>query len=63
MKEIIVWAIHTPAGTIVLVTAVIAMFAKKGSALHQESRRLFYCIHDGHAGVGYCSRLPQKFHR
>ncbi|MFT6331582.1 MAG: hypothetical protein ACJAYN_003545, partial [Bermanella sp.] len=28
MKDFIVWAIHTPAGTLVLVTAVIAMCAK-----------------------------------
>lgn len=41
MKEIIVWAIHTPAGTIVLVTAVIAMFAKKGSALHRKAGACF----------------------
>lgn len=41
MKEIIVWAIHTPAGTIVLVTAVIAMFAKKRSALHRKAGACF----------------------
>lgn len=37
MKDIIVWAIHTPAGAIVLVTAVFALFAKKGSALHKKA--------------------------
>jgi hypothetical protein len=37
MKDIIVWAIHAPAGTTVLVTAVFAMFAKKGSALHRKA--------------------------
>ena len=41
MKEIIVWAIHTPAGTIVLVTAILAMFAKKGSALHKKAGTFF----------------------
>lgn len=41
MKDIIVWAIHTPAGTIVLVTAVLAMFAKKGSALHRKAGSCF----------------------
>lgn len=41
MKDIIVWAIHTPAGTIVLMTAVLAMFAKKGSALHRKAGSCF----------------------
>lgn len=41
MKDMIVWAIHTPAGTLVLVTAVVAMFAKKGSALHRKAGTLF----------------------
>ena len=41
MKDIIVWAIHTPAGTLVLVTAVIAMCAKKGSALHRKAGSYF----------------------
>jgi len=41
MKDIIVWAIHTPAGTIVWVTAVFAMFAKKGSALHRKAGSCF----------------------
>ena len=41
MKDIIVWVIHTPAGTIVLVTAVLAMFAKKGSALHRKAGSCF----------------------
>lgn len=41
MKDIIVWAIHTPTGTPVLVTAVAAMFAKKGSALHRKAGSWF----------------------
>ena len=41
MKDIIVWAIHTPAGTLVLVTAVVAMFAGKGSALHRKAGSCF----------------------
>jgi hypothetical protein len=41
MKDIIVWAIHTPTGTIVLVTALFAMFAKKGSALHRKAGSCF----------------------
>jgi len=41
MKDIIVWAIHSPAGTVVLVTAVVAMFVKKGSALHRKAGSWF----------------------
>lgn len=41
MKDVIVWAIHTPAGTLVLVTAVFAMFAKKGSTLHRKAGSCF----------------------
>jgi hypothetical protein len=41
MKDIIVWAIHTPAGTVVLVTAVVAMFVKKGSARHKKAGSWF----------------------
>ncbi len=41
MKDIIVWAIHAPAGTLVLGTAVVAMFSKKGSALHRKAGSCF----------------------
>ena len=41
MKDIIVWAIHTPAGTLALVTAVVAMCAKKGSARHRKAGSYF----------------------
>ena len=41
MKDIIVWAIHAPAGTVVLVTAVLAMFVKKGSAHHKKAGSWF----------------------
>lgn len=37
MKDIVVWVIHTPAGTIGLVAAVIALSANKGSALHRKA--------------------------
>jgi len=41
MKDIIVWAIHAPAGTLVLVTAVVAMFAGKGGVLHRKAGSCF----------------------
>ena len=41
MKDLIVWAIHAPAGTLVLVTAVVAMFAKKGGVLHRKAGSCF----------------------
>ena len=41
MKDIIVWAIHAPAGTLVLITAVAAMFATKGSSLHRKAGSCF----------------------
>lgn len=41
MKDIIVWIIHTPAGTIGLVAAIVAMFAKKGGALHRKAGTWF----------------------
>ena len=41
MKDIIVWAIHAPAGTLALVTAVVAMSAGKGSALHRKAGSCF----------------------
>jgi hypothetical protein len=41
LKDIIVWAIHTPTGTLVLVTAVVAMLAKKGSVLHRKAGSWF----------------------
>src|SRR6056297_930578 len=37
MKDIIVWAIHAPAGTVVLVAAVVAMFVAKGGATHRKA--------------------------
>jgi hypothetical protein len=41
MKDIVVWAIHAPAGSLVLVTAVVAMSAEKGSALHKKAGSFF----------------------
>ncbi|MFK8018614.1 MAG: hypothetical protein AB8B86_02500 [Pseudomonadales bacterium] len=41
MKETIVWLIHTPAGTVGLVAAVVALFAVKGAALHLKAGRYF----------------------
>ncbi|MGR6874010.1 hypothetical protein ACU6U9_17250 [Pseudomonas sp. HK3] len=41
MKDIIAWAVHTPAGTIALIAAVLAMFAKKGSARHKKAGSWF----------------------
>jgi hypothetical protein len=41
MKEIIVWLIHTPAGTIGLVAATVALFTKKGGALHRKAGTCF----------------------
>lgn len=41
MKEIVVWLIHTPAGTIGLVAATVALSAKKGAALHRKAGTYF----------------------
>ena len=41
MKEIVVWLIHTPAGTIGLVAAAVAMFAKKGATIHRQAGTCF----------------------
>lgn len=41
MKDIIVWLIHTPAGTIGLVAATVALFTKKGGALHRKAGTCF----------------------
>ena len=41
MKDFIIWAIHAPAGTLALVTAVFAMFAKKGGTLHRNAGSCF----------------------
>ncbi|MCO4786014.1 MAG: hypothetical protein KC467_08835 [Marinomonas atlantica] len=41
MKDIIVWAIHAPAGTLALITSVVAMCAKKGSVLHKKAGTYF----------------------
>ena len=41
MKEIIVWAIHTPAGSIGLVAAVVTLLANKGGDLHKKAGSCF----------------------
>lgn len=41
MKDLIVWVIHTPAGTIGLVAATVALFTKKGGALHRKAGTCF----------------------
>ncbi len=35
MKEFIVWVIHTPAGSIALVSALVALCSRKGTATHR----------------------------
>ena len=41
MKDIVVWVIHTPAGTVGLVSAFVALFAIKGGALHRKAGTCF----------------------
>ncbi|CAA0108800.1 Uncharacterised protein [Halioglobus japonicus] len=41
MKEIIVWLVHTPAGTVGLIAAAVALFSKKGAALHRKAGTYF----------------------
>ncbi len=41
MKEIIVWAVHTPAGSIGLVAAVVTLLANKGGDLHKKAGSCF----------------------
>ena len=41
MKDLIVWMIHTPAGTIGLVSATVALFVSKGGVLHRKAGAYF----------------------
>lgn len=41
MKDIIVWGIHTPAGTIALVAAAAGLLTNKGSNIHRKAGRYF----------------------
>ena len=41
MKELVVWLIHTPAGAIGLVSATVALSAKKGDVLHKKAGTYF----------------------
>lgn len=41
MKEIVVWFIHTPAGTIGLVAAIVALLTNKGAAAHRKAGTFF----------------------
>ena len=41
MKEIIVWAIHTPAGTIGIVASIVILFTRKGTPIHRKMGRWF----------------------
>ena len=41
MKDLIVWLLHTPAGTIGLVAATVALSTKKGTTLHRKAGRCF----------------------
>jgi len=41
MKDIIVWLIHTPAGIIAILCALISMHSQKGSDLHRKVGRYF----------------------
>ncbi len=41
MKDLIVWALHTPAGSIAIISAMIAMSSPKGSLRHRKAGRYF----------------------
>lgn len=41
MKDLIVWVLHTPAGTIGLVAATVALFTNKGTTLHRKAGTCF----------------------
>ena len=41
MKELVVWLIHTPSGAIGLVSATVALSAKKGDVLHKKAGTYF----------------------
>lgn len=41
MKELIVWAIHTPAGTIGLIASIVILFTRKGTPVHRRMGRWF----------------------
>jgi uncharacterized membrane protein len=41
MKDLIVWVIHTPAGTVAIIAALVALFSKKGTNLHRTAGKVF----------------------
>ena len=41
MKDIIVWAIHTPAGAVGLIASIVILFTRKGTSSHRKIGRLF----------------------
>ncbi len=41
MKDTIIWLVHTPAGTVGLIAAAVALYTKKGSALHRKAGNYF----------------------
>ena len=41
MKDLIVWVIHTPAGTVAIISALTALFAKKGTPIHRKAGTCF----------------------
>ena len=41
MKDIIVWVIHAPAGTVGLVAATVALLASKGGGVHRKAGTYF----------------------
>jgi peptidoglycan/LPS O-acetylase OafA/YrhL len=41
MKDLIVWVIHTPAGTVAIISALTALFSKKGTPIHRKAGTCF----------------------
>lgn len=41
MKDIIVWAIHTPAGTIGIIASIVILFTRKSTPFHRKMGRWF----------------------
>ncbi len=41
MKELVVWLIHFPAGTVAILAAIAALYFSKGSSRHKKAGQLF----------------------
>ena len=57
---LVVWLVHTPAGTVAFLSAIAAFVYSKGSWAHRRSGRYFYRFHANYGRIWKSCWIPER---